>query len=159
VQENAVTYDAKPEFIDDHGELFFNRNARTRSSRYNPRLQGRMKHPSGHGRAAVICGRSIEIYLRIQESYIEDATFFTSDDCPSSRRCASAVAQIAIGLDLDKAALIGGDTILMLLKGLPRGKIFCAFLAAEAFHAAIDDWMDKVSRRQTHQAQYSTLFA
>jgi nitrogen fixation NifU-like protein len=139
MKEKAFTYEAEPELIEDHRELFLGRGAKLRPLRYNAGLFGRMENPSGYGKVTGTCGKSLEIYLDIQEQRIEDAMFFT-DDSPATKRCGSAAAELCTGRALEEAALIGGDTILTLLRGLPKGKVHCAFLAAEALHAALDDW-------------------
>jgi nitrogen fixation NifU-like protein len=143
MEEKAFTYEAEPELTEDHRELYFGRGIKLRPLRYNTRLLGRMENPSGYGKVTGTCGKSLEIYLNIQEKRIEDAMFFT-DDSPTTRRCGSAVAELCTGRALEEAALIGGDTILTLLRGLPKGKVHCAFLAAEALHAALDDWMRRL---------------
>lgn len=140
MEEKAFTYEAEPELFDDRGELSFGRDTKCRSFRYNPGLMGRMESPSGYGKVTGTCGKTLEVYLRIQKDRIEDAMFFT-DECLSTKRCGSAVVELSRGRTLDEAALIGGDIILTLLRGLPKGEVHCAFLAAEALHAAIDDWL------------------
>lgn len=142
MQEKALTYEAEPELIEDHGELSLGRGTRIRALRYNPGALGRMNPPSGYGKVCGARGQTLEIYLRIRNQCIQDAMFFAGE-CVATRRCGSVVVQLSRGLDLDKAALIGGDTILALLNGLPKGKVHCAFLAAEALHEAIGDCMRK----------------
>jgi nitrogen fixation NifU-like protein len=102
-------------------------------------MPGRMKNPSGYGKVTGTCGKSLEIYLQITKQVIEDASYFTHDRS-STKKCGSAIAEICVGLKPDEAAQIGGDTILACLGGLPKGKVHCAFLAAEALHAALGDW-------------------
>ncbi len=109
------------------------------SLRRNAKRPEKMENPSGYGKVTGTCGKTLEIYLKIQKQVIEGATFFT-DDRKLARECGSAVAELCTGLTLEEAASIGGDTILDHLGGLPKGKIHCAFLAAEALHAALRDW-------------------
>ena len=125
------------ELLRDDGGLF---KGRVIELKHDPSIMGRMENPSGYGKITGTCGETMEVYLQIRGERIEQAMFFT-DGCESSRRCGSAMAELCTGLSLDEAALIGGDTILMALKDLPRGEVHCAFLAAEALHAAIHYWM------------------
>ena len=83
--------------------------------------------------------------LRIGNDQIRDASFFT-DGCGASVACGSVAAELAINKDIDEAALIGGDSILQVLRQLPDEERHCAFLAAEALQAAIHEWMIKSKR-------------
>jgi nitrogen fixation NifU-like protein len=106
----------------------------------NPKFMGRMVHASCVGRITGKCGDIMEIYLRIKDDHIEEARFFT-DGCGLSVACGSVVAELATGKDIEEAAQIGGDTVLMVLGGLPEEEKHCAFLAAETLMAAIQQWM------------------
>ena len=101
---------------------------------------GRMTDASSVGRVTGPCGDTMEIYLQLEGDRIQKASFFT-DGCGSSVACGSVVAELATGKDLEKAAQIGGDTVLMALGGLPEEESHCAFLATEALMAAIHEWM------------------
>ena len=105
-----------------------------------PKFMGRMTDASSVGRITGNCGDRMEIYLRIKDDSIEEATFFT-DGCGSSVACGSVIAELATGKDLEKAAQIGGDTVLMVLGGLPEEESHCAFLAAETLMTAIHQWI------------------
>ena len=105
-----------------------------------PKFMGRMTDASSVGRITGNCGDRMEIYLRIKDDSIEEATFFT-DGCGSSVACGSVIAELATGKDLEEAAQIGGDTVLMVLGGLPEEESHCAFLAAETLMTAIHQWI------------------
>ncbi len=106
----------------------------------DPKFMGRMTDASCVGRITGTCGDTMEIYLRIEDDHIKEASFFTNG-CGSSVACGSAVAELATGRDLEKAAQIGGDTVLMALGGLPEEESHCAFLAAETLMTAIHEWI------------------
>ena len=108
----------------------------------HPKFMGRMTNASSVGRITGRCGDSMEIYLQFEDDRIQKASFFT-DGCGSSVVCGSVVAELATGKEFDEAGLIGGDTILELLKGLPEEEHHCAYLAAEALQVAIHEWMLK----------------
>jgi nitrogen fixation NifU-like protein len=84
----------------------------------------------------------MEIYLQLEDDLIQKASFFT-DCCGSSVACGSVAAELAAGKEFDEAGLIGGDTILEVLKGLPEEERHCAYLAAEALQVALHEWMLK----------------
>jgi nitrogen fixation NifU-like protein len=100
----------------------------------------KMNNASCIGRITGTCGDTMEIYLRIEEDRVREASFFT-EGCGASVACGSVVAELAIGRDADEAACIGGDTILEVLKGMPDEESHCAFLAAEALQAALHEWI------------------
>jgi nitrogen fixation NifU-like protein len=106
----------------------------------NPKFMGRMNNASCVGRLTGNCGDRMEIYLRISNDQVEEASFFT-DGCGASVACGSMVAELATGKNLEEASQIDGDTVLMALGGLPEEENHCAFLAAEALMAAIHEWL------------------
>lgn len=106
----------------------------------NPRHFGPMEDATAIGRIKGKCGDSMEIHLKIQDEIIQKASFVT-DGCASSVACGSVAVELAGGKSLDEAVLIGGDTILAQLEGLPREETHCAYLAAEALHAAIHNYI------------------
>ena len=108
----------------------------------NPKYMRRMSNASCVGKITGKCGDTIEIYLRIENDLIQDASFFT-DGCACAVACGSMVAELVIGKDTDEAAYMGGDTILEALGGLPEEESHCAFLTAETLQAAIHEWMIK----------------
>jgi nitrogen fixation NifU-like protein len=101
-----------------------------------------MTDASSVGRITGPCGDTMEIYLRLDDDLIQEASFFT-DGCGSSVACGSVAAELATGKKFDEACLIGGDTILEILNGLPEEENHCAYLAAEALQVAIHEWMLK----------------
>jgi nitrogen fixation NifU-like protein len=123
-----------------YGEEVFNRWQ-------NPKFMGRMTNASCVGRLTGSCGDRMEIYLRITNDKVEEASFFT-EGCGASVACGSVVAELATGKDLEEASQIGGDTVLMVLGGLPEEENHCAFLAAETLLAAIHQWMLESSKAE-----------
>jgi nitrogen fixation NifU-like protein len=109
----------------------------------------RMADASAVGKIRGRCGDSMEIYLKIKDDRIGKASFYT-DGCGSSIACGAVAAQLATGKSIDEAALIGGDTILEVVNGLPEKECHCAYLAAETLQAAIHDWIvrERVDRRE-----------
>jgi nitrogen fixation protein NifU and related proteins len=134
--------DVEPELFEDPGDLFGSRHMELQ---LDSRFMGKIENPSGFGTVTGTCGKTLEFYLHICGERITNALFVTDGD-QSARKCCSAVAQLSTGRSLDEAILIGGDTVLRLLCGLPKSRVHCAFLATAAFHAAIQDWMSKGER-------------
>lgn len=111
----------------------------------NPRFMKKMMNASCVGRITGNCGDTMEIYLRIENDRVLETSFFT-EGCGASVACGSVAAELAIDKDVDEAALIGGDSILQVLRQLPEEERHCAFLAAEALQDAIHAWMIKPRR-------------
>jgi nitrogen fixation NifU-like protein len=111
----------------------------------NPTFMGRMNDATCVGKITGRCGDTIEIYLRIKDDKIEQASFFTQG-CGASVACGSMVAELATGKDIEEAAQIGGDTVLESLGGLPGDESHCAYLAAEALQMAFHELMSKKAK-------------
>ena len=140
------------DFVDKLQEQIFEESKETYGeevfSRWQkPRFMGRMTDASSVGRITGTCGDTMEIYLRIRDEKIQEASFFT-DGCGSSVACGSVAAELATGKEFDEAGLIGGDTILEVLNGLPEEEHHCAYLAAEALQVAIHEWMFQRSKAE-----------
>ena len=108
----------------------------------HPRFSGRMENPTGCGRVTGSCGDTMEIFLRVDNGTISDASF-TTDGCGCSAVCASVACELAIGKEPEKVADVTGEMILRVLGGLPEDDVHCGFLAAETLQAAVDDCMNR----------------
>ena len=137
-----VMLDVEPELFEDPGDLFRRQDIELQ---LDSRFMGTLENPSGFGTVTGTCGKTLEFYLHIRGERITNARFVTDGD-QAAQQCGSTVAQLSTGRSLDEAILIGGDTVLKLLRGLPKSKVHCAFLATAAFHAAIQDWVRKGER-------------
>ncbi|MBW1859855.1 MAG: iron-sulfur cluster assembly scaffold protein [Deltaproteobacteria bacterium] len=90
----------------------------------NPRFGGRMERPTGCSRTTGSCGDTVEVFLRVKQGVVLEASF-TTTGCGSSAVCASVACET-------------GEMILEVLEGLPEDNVHCAFLAAETLQAALD---------------------
>jgi nitrogen fixation NifU-like protein len=106
-------------------------------------LPENMRRLSDAGSSARItgkCGETMEVYLRVNEDRITEATFFTNG-CRFSILCGYVATKLAENRTLDEVAEIEGDLILSVLKHVPREEAHCADLAAETLRAAVHEWM------------------
>jgi len=120
---------------EEYGELFFERWR-------DPKFYGRMENPTSFAVITGDCGDTMEIYLQIKEDKIIKASFFTTG-CGPSIVCGSLACDLALGKDLEQAALIEGDDILQLLKKVPPDKEHCAYLACQTLREAISHYWSK----------------
>jgi nitrogen fixation protein NifU and related proteins len=108
----------------------------------NPLYMGAIEDADGYGRVTGTCGDTMEIFLKIEEERVKEATFRT-DGCSSSTVCGSFAAELSLGKNPDEVVEISGETILEILGGLPEEDRHCAFLAAETLQVALDDYFRK----------------
>jgi nitrogen fixation NifU-like protein len=106
----------------------------------NPRFGGPMENPTGRGRVTGSCGDTMEIFLRLENGIVSDASY-TTDGCGCSAVCALVACELAIKKEPEMLTEITGEAILGVLGGLPEDDVHCAFLAAETLEAALDACM------------------
>ncbi|WP_054848331.1 Fe-S cluster assembly scaffold protein NifU [Methanoculleus chikugoensis] len=102
---------------------------------------GVIENPDGYGKVGnPVCGGDImEIFIRVRDDVIEDIRFRTFG-CGSAIATSSMVTDMAKGKTLEEAMKITRDDVATELDGLPPRKMHCSNLAADALHAAIEDY-------------------
>jgi nitrogen fixation NifU-like protein len=103
---------------------------------YNPKNLGRMSAPDAVGIVHGLCGDTMEIYLRINSSRIEEATFMT-DGCGPTVACGSKLTTMVRGMSLDQASEITPENLIAALDDLPEESLHCAELAVSTLQEAI----------------------
>jgi nitrogen fixation NifU-like protein len=103
---------------------------------YNPKNLGRMSDPDVVGIVQGWCGDTMEIYLRMNSSRIEEATFMT-DGCGPTVACGSKLTTMVRGMSLDQASEITPENLIAALDGLPEESVHCAELAVSTLQEAI----------------------
>ncbi len=106
----------------------------------NPRNVGAMADPDGVGRVEDPVSRfSTEISIRVRKGRIIDAKFRTFG-CGTVVATGSMVTELVKGRTLREAMEVSDRAVAAALKGLPPTRIHCSNLAADALHAAIEDY-------------------
>jgi nitrogen fixation NifU-like protein len=90
-----------------------------------------------------VCGDMMTIYIKVKGNRIEDIKLKTFG-CGAAVATSSMVTEIAKGKTLEEAMKITRASVADSLGGLPPVKMHCSNLAADALHAAIEDY----SKRQ-----------
>ncbi|KAF5051257.1 Iron-sulfur cluster assembly scaffold protein IscU [anaerobic digester metagenome] len=109
----------------------------------NPHNVGVIENPDGYGKVGnPVCGDIMEIFIKVSDDVIEDIRFRTFG-CGSAIATSSMVTDMARGKTLDEALKITRDDVATELEGLPPKKMHCSNLAADALHAAIEDYRGK----------------
>jgi nitrogen fixation NifU-like protein len=89
-----------------------------------------------------VCGDMMAIYIKVKDNRIEDIKFKTFG-CGAAVATSSMVTEIAKGKTLEEAMKITRASVADSLGGLPPVKMHCSNLAADALHAAIEDYYKK----------------
>jgi nitrogen fixation NifU-like protein len=106
----------------------------------NPRNLGEIPAPDGFGRVTGSCGDTMQIYLKVRDSRVINASFWT-DGCGTSIASGSMVTELARGKSVLEAQKITRQDILDALGGLPEDSVHCALLAADTLKEAIKDYL------------------
>lgn len=115
----------------------------------NPRNVGVIKDADGIGEVGnPVCGDMMTFYIKVKDNRLVDVKFQTFG-CGAAIAVSSMVSEMAIGKTLDEALKITNDLIAQELGGLPKNKLHCSNLGADALHAAIMDY----KRKQEQQAK------
>jgi len=87
------------------------------------------------------CGDTIEIFLRMRDDIIAEATWLT-DACGATVSCATMATELVEGKTFTQAlAAVSADEIIKRLGGLPEGNLHCAQLASESLRSALADFL------------------
>lgn len=109
----------------------------------NPRNVGVMEDADGVGEVGnPLCGDMMTIYLRIGDDRIEDIKFQTFG-CGAAIAVSSMLTEMAKGKSLAEAMEISNKDVAAALEGLPKNKLHCSNLGADALHMAIKDYEDR----------------
>lgn len=111
----------------------------------NPRNVGEIEDADGVGTVGnPVCGDLMTIYIKVKDNIIEDIKFKTFG-CGAAIATSSMVTEMAMGKTLEEALAITRNDVADELEGLPPVKMHCSNLAADALHAAIDDYKKKLA--------------
>jgi nitrogen fixation NifU-like protein len=89
-----------------------------------------------------VCGDMMTFYIKVKDNRLEDVKFKTFG-CGAAIAVSSMVSDMAIGKTLDEAMEITPGKVAKELEGLPKNKLHCSNLGAQALHKAIDDYRSK----------------
>jgi nitrogen fixation NifU-like protein len=112
-----------------------------------PSRMGPMADADACGRVRGTCGDTMQIFVKIADGRVAEASF-TTDGCGPSVICGSFAAEMICGRPLEDLADFDGEQILVRTGGLPEDDRHCAFLAAASVRAALDDYMSRLARRR-----------
>lgn len=107
-----------------------------------PRNVGIIENADGIGEVGnPLCGDMMTIYLTIKNDHIEDIKFQTFG-CGSAIAVSSMITELAKGKSLKEAKALTNKDVAEALEGLPKNKLHCSNLGADALQTAIKYYED-----------------
>ncbi len=111
-----------------------------------PRNVGEIENPDGIGEVGnPVCGDMMTFYIKVKNDRIEDVKFKTFG-CGAAIAVSSMVSEMAMGKTLDEVMAITPTSVAEKLEGLPKQKLHCSNLGAQALHKAIEDYRSKKAK-------------
>jgi nitrogen fixation NifU-like protein len=107
----------------------------------NPRNVGEIIDASGVGEIGnPVDGDKIKIFIKVENNQLIDVKFRTFG-CGAAIAASSMVTVLAIGKTLEAALNIQNEDVSEALGGLPKEKLLCSNIAADALHNAINNYL------------------
>jgi nitrogen fixation NifU-like protein len=117
----------------------------------NPRNMGEIPDADGVGTVGnPVCGDLMTIYIKVKDNRLEDIKFKTFG-CGSAIATSSMITELAKGKTLEEGLKITRANVADELGGLPPVKMHCSNLAADALHAAIEDYYEKQKAKEVNK--------
>ena len=109
----------------------------------NPRNVGEIEDADGIGEVGnPVCGDMMTFYIKVEDDKLADVKFKTFG-CVAAIAVSSMVTEMAKGKTLEEAKTITNASVAESLEGLPKEKMHCSNLGAEALGKAIEDFEAK----------------
>ena len=109
----------------------------------NPRNVGTIENADGVGEVGnPVCGDMMTFYIKVKDNRIDDIKFQTFG-CGAAIAVSSMVSEMARGKTLEEAAKITNKMVAEALEGLPKQKMHCSNLGADALRKAIENYRIK----------------
>jgi nitrogen fixation NifU-like protein len=109
----------------------------------NPRNVGTLADADGVGQVGnPVCGDMMTFYIKVKDDKLADIKFQTFG-CGAAIAVSSMVSEMAMGKSLAEAMAITNEKVAEELGGLPKNKMHCSNLGADALHKAIEDYESK----------------
>lgn len=109
----------------------------------NPVNAGEIENPDGIGEVGnPTCGDMMTFYIKVKDDILTDVKFKTFG-CVAAIAVSNMVSEMAKGKSLEQAGSITKTSVADALEGLPKEKMHCSNLGAEALTAAIENYKAK----------------
>ncbi len=109
----------------------------------NPRNVGTMDDADGVGEIGnPSCGDIMTFYIKVKDEKIDEVRFQTFG-CGAAIAVSSMISELALGKSVDDASKITNKEVAEALDGLPKSKMHCSNLGADALNAAITNYRNR----------------
>lgn len=109
----------------------------------NPRNVGVIEDADGVGEVGnPICGDVMKFYIKVKDNRLIDIKFQTFG-CGAAIAVSSMISEMAKGKTIEEGLKITNKDVAEELDGLPKNKLHCSNLGADALHEAIKNYLDK----------------
>ena len=109
----------------------------------NPRNVGTIEDADGIGKVGnPVCGDMMAFYIKVNDNRLADIKFQTFG-CGAAIAVSSMVSEMAMGKTIEEALKITNKSVAKELGGLPKNKLHCSNLGADALHKAIENYKEK----------------
>jgi len=110
----------------------------------HPKNVGEIKNPDGVATVGnPVCGDVLRLFIKIgkkgNQEFIKEAKFLTLG-CAAALATSSILTEMVKGKPLWEAGKITNQVIAEALGGLPKNKLHCSVLAADALKKAIENY-------------------
>jgi len=106
----------------------------------NPRNAGEMEQPDGDASTAnPVCGDRMRVMIRVADGRVSDVRWLTRG-CPPAIATSSFASELVRGWTLDEVDALTREQLAEGIGGLPKDKVHCSVLAADALRAAVADY-------------------
>jgi nitrogen fixation NifU-like protein len=114
----------------------------------HPRNVGEIENADGIGEEGnPICGDMMTFYIKVKDNRLDDIKFKTFG-CGAAIAVSSMVSEMAMGKTLEEAIKITPRAVAEELEGLPKQKLHCSNLGAQALNKAIKDYLSKKEKTE-----------
>jgi len=109
----------------------------------NPRNVGEIEDADGVGEVGnPVCGDMMTFYIKVKDNRLEDVKFKTFG-CGAAIAVSSMTSEMAKGKTVEEALKITPGSVAEELEGLPKQKLHCSNLGAEALQKALENYLAK----------------
>lgn len=109
----------------------------------HPRNSGELPEPDGEATTSnPVCGDRMRVTIRVRAGRVEEVRWQTRG-CPPAIATSSFASELVRGWSLDEVDALTRERIAEGIGGLPRDKVHCSVLAADALKAAVADYRSR----------------
>ena len=109
----------------------------------HPRNSGELEDADGEATVAnPVCGDRMRVMIRVRDDRVA-AVRWQTRGCPPAIATSSFASEMVQGWDLEQVEGLTREAIADAIGGLPKDKVHCSVLAADALRGAVADYRAK----------------